>query len=70
MKENAREGVTIGLLEKVEQTLTDNPLFYDILVKYEKARGWKALLKNRSHSFWLESDFESSEEIAKRSKSK
>lgn len=53
LKENAREGVTVGLLEKVEQTLTDNPLFYDILVRYEKARGWKTLLKNRSHSFWL-----------------
>lgn len=48
----------MAMLENIESSLTNNPLLYDLLVRYEKQRGWKTLMKYRTEAFWLETDFQ------------
>jgi hypothetical protein len=57
MESNSREGFTLNMLNKVEESLNTRPPFYDSLVLYVKQRGWSSLVKYRAESFWLESDF-------------
>ena len=54
LHKNSKEGFTISILDKVEESLSSQPpLFYENLVAYEKQYGWKSLLKLRKECFWL-----------------
>lgn len=53
------------MLDSIQASLKENPPFYDMLVRYEKQKGWKTLMKYRTESFWLETDFQKAEEMLK-----
>lgn len=58
------------MLDNIEASLNNNPTFYDLLVRYEKMRGWKTLMKYRTDSFWLETDFQYAEQALRSSNNK
>jgi hypothetical protein len=58
------------MLDNIEGSLINNPTLYELLVRYEKQRSWKTLMKYRTESFWLETDFQGVEETFKISNNK
>lgn len=60
----------MAMLENIESSLTNNPPLYDLLVRYEKQKGWKTLMKYRTEAFWLETDFQGVEDTFKTSNNK
>ena len=57
LQKNSKEGFTYNIIQKVEESLENNPVLYETLIYYVKQRGWANLVKIRANCFWLESDF-------------